>query len=380
MCSFTVLGGSENQSLSGVTTICLTQCNRSPSHKVDQVVDCGLWNVGPLLFNGCAKLLDIGRNWNTLSYTPIQSIPNMLNGWHVSGECAGHEWTGMFSASRNCVQILATWGRALSCCNMRWWSWMKWHNNGPQDLVSVSLCIQNAINKMHLCSLSITYTCPYHNPTATMGHSFTALTWANRSPTQRHTRCLPSALYSENRDSSMKRTPLQSARRHWMWAFAHSSRLRWQTAVRSRPRWGRRACRSASLRRFLTVCAENLWLCKPIVAAAVRVAGLGRSWRWRCWMWRSWAGVGTRGLRLWGRLDVLPNSMKCLWKWLMVKKLTFNSWATALVDIPAVNMPIACSHKTCDICGIVLCDKTAHFKMAFYCGQPKAHLCNNHAV
>ncbi len=39
---------------------------------VDQVVDCGLWNVGPLLFNGCAKLLDIGRNWNTLSYTPCK--------------------------------------------------------------------------------------------------------------------------------------------------------------------------------------------------------------------------------------------------------------------------------------------------------------------
>ncbi len=47
----------------------------------------------------------------------------------------------------------------------------EWHNNGPQDLITVSLCIQNAINKMHLCSLSITYTCPYHNPTATMGHS-----------------------------------------------------------------------------------------------------------------------------------------------------------------------------------------------------------------
>ncbi len=42
MCSFTVLGGSggggsENQSVSGVTTICLTQCNTSPSHRVDQV-------------------------------------------------------------------------------------------------------------------------------------------------------------------------------------------------------------------------------------------------------------------------------------------------------------------------------------------------------
>ncbi len=47
----------------------------------------------------------------------------------------------------------------------------EWHNNGPQDLVTVSLCIQNAINKVPLCSLSITYACPYHNPTATMGHS-----------------------------------------------------------------------------------------------------------------------------------------------------------------------------------------------------------------
>ncbi len=42
----------------------------------------------------------------------------------MSGEYAGHARTGMFSASRNCVQILATWGRAFSCCNMRWWSWM----------------------------------------------------------------------------------------------------------------------------------------------------------------------------------------------------------------------------------------------------------------
>ncbi|KAK5925610.1 hypothetical protein CgunFtcFv8_018121 [Champsocephalus gunnari] len=47
----------------------------------------------------------------------------------------------------------------------------EWHNNGPQDLVTVSLCIHNAINKMHLCSSSITYACPYHNPTTTMDHS-----------------------------------------------------------------------------------------------------------------------------------------------------------------------------------------------------------------
>ncbi len=128
-----------------------------------------------------------------------------------------------------------------------------------------------------------------------------------------------------------------------------------------------------------SLCRNSL-LCKSIVAAAVRVAGLRRSWRWRCWMWRSWAAVVTHGLRLWGRLDVLPNSLKCLWRWLMVEKLTFNSRATALVDIPAVSMPIARSLKTCEICGIVLCDNIAHLRLVFYCGQPKAHLCNNHTV
>ena len=71
---------SENQSVSGVTTICLMQLDTSPSHRVDQAVDCGQWNFVPLLFNGCAKLLDIDGNWNPLSYTSIQSIPNMLNG------------------------------------------------------------------------------------------------------------------------------------------------------------------------------------------------------------------------------------------------------------------------------------------------------------
>ncbi len=94
MCSFTVLGGSENQSVSGVTTICLTQCNTSPSHRVVQVVDCGLCNVSPFLFNGCVKLLDIGRNWNMLSYTLIQSIPCSMD--DMSVECAGHARTGMF--------------------------------------------------------------------------------------------------------------------------------------------------------------------------------------------------------------------------------------------------------------------------------------------
>ncbi len=93
----------KNQSVTGVTTICLTQCNTSPSHRVDQVDDCGLWNVGPLLFNGCAKLLDIGRNWNTLLYMPIQSIPNMLNGWHVWWVCQPCKNWDVFSFQELCT-------------------------------------------------------------------------------------------------------------------------------------------------------------------------------------------------------------------------------------------------------------------------------------
>ncbi len=228
---------------------------------------CWLWNVGPLLFNGCVKLLDIGRNWNKLSYTPIQSIPNMLNGWYVRCVCWPCKNWDVFSFQEFCTDPCNT-GPCINLLQHEVMVVEEWHNNGPQDLVTVSLCIQNAIKKMHLCLLSITYAWPYNNPTATMGHLIHNIDISK--PTRRHTRCLPSALYSENRDSSVKRTPLQSARRHRMWAFAHSSRLQRRTAVRSRPRQRRRAYRWASLRRFLTVCAEIIWLCKPIVAAAVR--------------------------------------------------------------------------------------------------------------
>jgi hypothetical protein len=64
----------------------------------------------------------------------------------------------------------------------------------------------------------------------------------------------------------------------------------------------------------------------------------------------------------------------------MVEKLTLNSLTTALVDIIAVSMPTAHSLQTWGICGIVLCDKTADFRVAFYCPQYKVHLCNDHGV
>jgi hypothetical protein len=59
----------------------------------------------------------------------------------MSGEYAGHGRTGTFSASRKCVQVLATWGCALSWWNVVVMAADEWHDNGPQDLLTVSLCI-----------------------------------------------------------------------------------------------------------------------------------------------------------------------------------------------------------------------------------------------
>ncbi len=155
---------------------------------------------------------------------------------------------------------------------------------------------------MHLFSLSIIYACPYHNPTATHGpldpqrwhqqtahphdamHAVCHLPFTVKigiQPWREHLSNVPDAIECEHLPTQVGYDDeLQSGRD---------------------PRWGWRSCWWASLRWFLTVCAEILWLCNLIVAAAVMVAGLSRSWRWRCWMWRSWAGVVTRGLQLWGQ-------------------------------------------------------------------------------
>jgi hypothetical protein len=150
--------------------------------RVDQAVDCGLWNVVPLLFNFCVKLLNISTNWNTLSYTSIQSIPNMLNGWHVWW--VRRPWNNweMFS-----FQELRTdpcdMGPCIIMLKHEVMVADKWHDNGSQVLVTLTQYIQIAIDKMYWCLLSVAYACPYHNPT--IGHSVHNVTSENRSPTSR---------------------------------------------------------------------------------------------------------------------------------------------------------------------------------------------------
>ncbi len=144
----------------------------------------------------------------------------------------------------------------------------EWHNNGPQDLITVSLCIQNAINKLHLCSLSITYACPYHNPTTTMGHSIhngdiskplthtTPYTLSVICPVQ----WKPGFIREENTSPKTQTPSNVSICPHKSVTTTNCSQV--ETPMRmTSSRW-------ASLRRFLTDCAEILWLCKPIVAAA----------------------------------------------------------------------------------------------------------------
>ena len=90
------------------------------SHGIDQVVDCGMWKIVPLLFNSCVNYWILAGTWTCCRARRSRASQTCSMG-DMSGESAGHWITGTFSASRNCVKILATWGHDLSCWNMRWW-------------------------------------------------------------------------------------------------------------------------------------------------------------------------------------------------------------------------------------------------------------------
>ncbi len=103
----------ENQSVSGVTTIC--HLLRIELIRL-LIVACGmLVHSSSMAVRSCWILAGTGTRCRICRSRASQTCSM----GDMSGEYAGHARTGMFSASRNCVQILATWGRALSCCNMR---------------------------------------------------------------------------------------------------------------------------------------------------------------------------------------------------------------------------------------------------------------------
>ncbi len=236
----------------------------------------------------------------------------------MSGEYAGHARTGMFSASRNCVQILATWGRALSCCNMRWWSWMNSTTMGLR-ISSQYFCAFKMPYKMHLYSLYITDTCPYHNPTTTMDHSIhnvdiskplthtTPYTLSAICPVQ----WKPGFIREENTSpkcqtpSNVSICPLKSVKM----TNCSQVKMRMTSMQMSFPE----SISDSFCRNYLamqTDCCSSCpggWCQTILEVKMLDVEVLG------------WCGF-THGLRLWGRLDVLPNSLKRLWRRLMVEK------------------------------------------------------------
>lgn len=117
---------------------------------ISLIVDCWrLVHSSSMAVPSCWILAGTGP---VLLHMPFQII--------MFGESAGHART---PSSRNCVEILATWGLLWPYCNMRWWSWMKGTKTGL--LVSGSLCIHNAMPIKHTwacrpcCSKPLT---PFH--------------------------------------------------------------------------------------------------------------------------------------------------------------------------------------------------------------------------
>ncbi len=139
-----------------------------------------------LLIVACGMLVHFSmavRNCWILAGTVIQSIPNMLNGWHVWGLCRPCNNWDVFSFQELCTDS-CNMGPCIIMLQHEVMFVDEWHNNGSEYLVTGSLCIQNAINKMYLCSLSKTHSTTPPPPWPTRS---TTLTAANRSPTWHHT-------------------------------------------------------------------------------------------------------------------------------------------------------------------------------------------------
>jgi hypothetical protein len=112
-----------------------------------------------------------GGNWNSLSYTLIQSIPNILNMWHVWWVC--RPWKSYDICSfQELLTDSCDMGLGIIMLKHEVMAADEWHENGPQDLFTVSLCIQIDIDQMQLCSLSRDHVCLYHNPLTVLWFDF----------------------------------------------------------------------------------------------------------------------------------------------------------------------------------------------------------------
>uniref|UniRef100_A0A673WPQ2 Tripartite motif containing 37 n=1 Tax=Salmo trutta TaxID=8032 RepID=A0A673WPQ2_SALTR len=104
--------GPSYHSVSGVTTICLMQHDTFCIELIRLlIVACGMLSHSSMAVRSFWILAGTGTHCRTRRSRASQTCSM----GDMSCKDAGHGTTGTFSASRNCVQILATWGCALSC-------------------------------------------------------------------------------------------------------------------------------------------------------------------------------------------------------------------------------------------------------------------------
>ncbi len=208
---------------------------------------------------------------------------------------------------------------------------------------------------MHLCSLSITYACPYHKPTATMGYTTHNIDISK--PLTHTTPYTLSALYSENRDSSVwiehlskvpdaiecEHLPTQSV------MTTNSSQVETPMRTTSMQMRFPETVSDSLCRNYLVMQTDCCSSCPggwsqtilEVKMLDVEVQG---------WCGYTWSAV-VRPVGWPAKFSETPLETA------YGREINIQFKATSLVDIPADSMPIACSLKTCDICGFVLCDK-----------------------
>lgn len=158
--------------------------NTTPLHWIAQVVNCALRNLRWL-----SKFV---RYWQESEHVVVYAYPKYPK--HV--QCLTYlvsmlatQELGFLRCQELCTQLCN-----MRQCIMRWWTKM---NGTTTDLRISSPQLRALIMSSikHTCvHFPATYSCPYRNPTTTIGHNVDS----NSSPTIHHDICQPSALYSEN--------------------------------------------------------------------------------------------------------------------------------------------------------------------------------------
>ncbi len=151
----------------------------------------------------------------------------------------------------------------------------------------------------------------------------------------------------------MKRTPLQSARRHRMWAFAYVTTMNCSQVET--------LMRTTSMQMSLPeTVSDNLWR-NSLVMQTDCCSSCPGGWSQTILEVKM---LDVEVLGWWGRLDVLPNSLKRLLEMAYVRETNIQFMGNSSGGHSCYQHANFALPQNWN--GIVLCDKTSHFRVAFY--------------